>query len=178
MLDSQQGSGNQAEPFEFTQSRWIAVRNTANRGRFLKRPMSERHFFEVNAGLVFLRNRVAVRVDFRIAKDCRYPVLKTLGNEMLQPLCLFVDFVPGVLQNIMEKQFEQPMMPHQFPRSLFPRGGQPNSSMLFMHNKSRPLRGEPFEHPGHRRRANSQPFGKGVCRDAQFLRAAQFQDCL
>ena len=138
------------------ESRRIAVRNAADSTWRLKRPARQRHFFSIHAGRVFLGNDVPVRVDLGIPKNGGNPVLKTFGDKMCQTLGLLVHFVPIV----------HPMMSHQFPRPMFPGGGEPETSVLFMHEKSRPLRCKPLQHSDYRRRANPQPL---------FLSAAQFE---
>ena len=42
---------------------------------------------------------------------------------MFQPLCLFVNLVRGVLEHVMKKQFEEAVVPDEFPCSrAFPPG--------------------------------------------------------
>jgi len=45
-------------------------------------------------------------INFRITKNGGNPVFESFGDEVLQPLCLIVHFIPGVLQNIMQEEFE------------------------------------------------------------------------
>lgn len=52
---------------------------------------------------VLVGDDVAVRVDFGIAENRCEPILEPFGDEMLQSLGFFVDFVPGVLQNVVEE---------------------------------------------------------------------------
>lgn len=107
-----------------------------------------------------------MRVYFRVAEYRRDAIFKTLGDEVLQALGLIVYLVPGVLQNIVKKQFEQPVVAHQFPRTTFSGCCELNTVVLLIHNQSRPLRSEPLKHSGDRRSANSEPLRKGLCGNA------------
>ena len=139
-------------------------------------PARKRRFLAVCAGSVLLWNYVPVRVDFRVAENGGDPIFKPLRDDVLQPLCLLVHFVPGILQDIVKKQFEQAVMSHQFPRPSFPSGTEPNTPVLFIQDQGRLLRCKPLKHAGHRRRPNSKPLGKSICRYAQLLGATQFED--
>jgi hypothetical protein len=44
-----------------------------------------------------------MRIEFRIPEYGRDPLLKLLRNEVLQPLCLFMNFIPGILEDIMKE---------------------------------------------------------------------------
>ena len=134
--------------------------------------MRERHFLTVDAGCIFLRNNVPVRIDLGIAQNGRYPVFESLRNEMLQPLSFLVDFVPRVLKNIVQKQLEQPVMADQFPSPSLARGGQSNTVMLLVQNQRRPLQGEFLKHPRDGRSTHAQSLGECVGGDARILRSA------
>ena len=144
----------------------------------LEGPLHERHFFAEHAGFIFLGDHMSMRIDFRIAENRGNPIFKSLRDEVFQPFCFLVHFVPGVLQNVVQKQFQQAVMPDQFPRPPFAGGSEPDTSVLFIQNQGRPLRRELLKHSGHRRSANCQPLGQSVGRDARILRAAQFQNGL
>jgi len=73
-----------------------------------------------------------VRVDFGIAENCSNAVFKTLGDKVLQPLRFLMHFVPGILQNVMQEEFEQAMMADQFPGAAFPRRREPNTPVLLI----------------------------------------------
>jgi hypothetical protein len=89
-----------------------------------------------------------------------------------------VHFVPGILQNVMQEEFQEAVMPHQFPRPPLPGGGEPDTPVLLIRNERGPLRCKPLKHSGHRGCPNFQPLRKSVRCGAQFLGAAQFQDGL
>ena len=121
---------------------------------------------------------MAMRIDFRIAENRRDPIFKSLRDEVFQPFCFLVHFVPGVLQNVVKKQFQQTMVPDQFPGPPFAGRSEPDTSVLFIQNQGRALRCELLKHSGHRRGTNSKPLGQSVRRDARILRPAQLQDGL
>ena len=73
-----------------------------------------------------------VRIDLRIAEDRRDPIFKSFRDEVLQPFCLFMHFIPRVLQNVVKKQFQQTMVPDQFPRPPFASRSEPDTSVFFI----------------------------------------------
>lgn len=75
-----------------------------------------------------------MRIDFRIAKDRRHPIFKSLRDEVFKPFCFLVNFVPRVLQNVVKKQFQQSVMSDQFPRPPFASRGEPDASVFFIQN--------------------------------------------
>jgi len=125
---------------------------------------------------MLLRNDVAMRVDLRVAQDRGDAIFKALRDEVFQSLRFLVHLVPGVLQNIVKKEFEQSVMADEFPRAAFSRCRQANTPVFLIHNESRPLRTEPLKHSSDRRCSNSEPLGKRLGRDSQFLGAPQFED--
>ena len=98
-------------------------------------------------------------IDFRIAKDRRNAIFKSLRDEVFEPFRLFVHLIPGIFQHIVEKQFEQTVVPDQFPRPSFTCRSEPGTSMFFVQNQRRALRCELLKHSGHRGSANPKPFG-------------------
>jgi hypothetical protein len=81
---------------------------------------------------MFSGYHMPVRVDFRIAEDRRDPIFKSLRDKMFKPFCFFMHFVPRVLQNVMKKQFQQTMMPDQFPRPPFASRAEPDTPVFFI----------------------------------------------
>ena len=47
-----------------------------------------------------------MRIDLGVAKNCGHAIFKTLGNEVLQTLRLIVDLVPGVFEDVVQKQLK------------------------------------------------------------------------
>jgi len=111
--------------------------------------MRKRHFFAVSAGRMFLGDDVPMRVDFGIAENGGYSIFKTLGDEVFQSLGLLVYFVPRILQNVMQEEFQETVMPHQFPRPPFPRRSKPDTPVLLVRNEGGPLRCKSLKHSGH-----------------------------
>ncbi len=58
-------------------------------------------------------------VLLRVAKFSGDAFLETLGDEMLQALGLIVQFVDGVVQNLVEKGLDQPMMTNNLEGTSF-----------------------------------------------------------
>jgi len=81
---------------------------------------------------MLLRNDMPVGIHLGIAKNGGHAVLKPLRDEVLEPLRLVMNLIPGILQNIVKKQLEQAVMSQQFPSSAFARRGQPNAVVLFV----------------------------------------------
>ena len=178
MFDCQRGAWHQSQSFQFAEGDGAAVGNAANDSWRLERPSHERYFIAEHPGFIFLGDHMPVRIDFRIAEDRRDPIFKSLRDEVFQPFCFLVHFVPGVLQNVVKKQFQQTVVPDQFPRPPFASRSEPDASVFFIQNQGRALRRELLKHSGHRRGANSQPLGQGVRRYPCVLRPAQFQNGL
>ena len=107
-----------------------------------------------------------MRVDFRIAENGGDPIFKTLGDEVFQPLRFLVDFIPGVLQNIVKEEFQQAVMADELPGAAFSDGGKPNTPVLLIDDEGGPLRCKPLEHSRHRRGPDSESAGKSIGCDA------------
>lgn len=73
-----------------------------------------------------------MRIDLGIAEDCRDPIFKPFGDEVLEPFGLFMHLVPGVLQHVMKKQFQQTVVPNQFPRPPSAGRSEPDSAVFFI----------------------------------------------
>src|SRR5271165_2983635 len=68
-----------------------------------------------------LQSRYLVNVGyFGVAENRRYPIFKPLRNEMFQPLRFLMHLVPGVFQDIVQKQLQQAVMPHNLPGAALP----------------------------------------------------------
>lgn len=48
-------------------------------------------------------NRMAMGIEFRIAQDRSNSIFEPLGDEVLQTLGFFVNFIPGILQNVVQE---------------------------------------------------------------------------
>ena len=55
---------------------------------------------------------MAMRVPFRVSQLGGDSILEPLGDEMLKPLCLFVYLIPVVIKNVVQKGFDQSVMPY------------------------------------------------------------------
>lgn len=95
---------------------------------------------------------------------------------MLETFRFLVHLIPGILEDIVQKKFEQPVMAYDFPAATFAGRGEPHAAMLFVQHQRRLLRSELLKHPGDRSRTHRQPLGQGVARNALLARAAQFEN--
>jgi hypothetical protein len=70
---------------------------------------------------------MAVRICLRVAQLCSHAILQLLRFEVLQPLGLFVNFVPSLVQNMVQETFAQTggaaeLQAHaSFPKGNFPK---------------------------------------------------------
>ena len=90
---------------------------------------------------------MAIGIDLRISQDRGYPVLESLGDEMLRALRFFMDLIPGILQYVVQKKLQQPMVAHKFPSSALAGRGQPDSPVLLIHDQRRALYRQALQHP-------------------------------
>jgi len=80
-------------------------------------------------------NRVAVRVEARVAQILRDALRQPLGHGVLQPLGLVVDFVPAVAERLDQEQLDQPVMAHDFERDSLPGGGQADATIRLVRDE-------------------------------------------
>ena len=140
MFDCQFDARHQPQSFQFAEGGSAAVGNAPDNSWRLERPSHERYLIAEHAGSMFSGYHMPVRVDFRIAEDRRNPIFESLRDEVFQSFCFLVHFVPGVLQNVVKKQFQQTVVPDQFPRPPFASRSEPDTSVFFIQNQGRALR--------------------------------------
>ena len=51
---------------------------------------------------------------------------------MLETFRFLVHLIPGILEDIVQKKFEQPVMAYDFPAATFTRRGEPHAAMLLI----------------------------------------------
>ena len=129
------------QSFQLTQRRWIAISHAEDRRRFPGWPFEQRHTVREGSAAVLAGNQVPVRIDLRISQQSRHSILEALGNKMLQALCFFVNFVPGIFEDVVEKQFQQAMVPYDLPCPPLARRTQARAVMLLIQHQRRPLGG-------------------------------------
>jgi len=56
---------------------------------------------------------------------------------VFQAFRLFMHLVPGILQDIVLKQFQQTVMSNEFPRPALPGGCKANAAVLFIQHQGR-----------------------------------------
>jgi hypothetical protein len=62
-------------------------------------------------------------INFRVPELGGDALFKPLGDEMFETLRLFMYLVDRVVQYLVKKSLDEPMVPHHFHRALSPRGG-------------------------------------------------------
>ena len=120
---------------------------------------------------------MSVRVRVGISQFGGDSVFQPLGNEVLQPFGFFMYFIPRIVQNIMKKSFQQPVMAQNFHCAMFSRFRQEHPVVLFVLHERGFLRRQPLKHPSHRGRTHTEPLCQRVARDPLFFRPAQLQYC-
>src|ERR1700733_13698677 len=77
-------------------------------------------------------NAVSVRVESWAPEFCVNAFLEALGNKMLQPLRLAMDFPKRGFKNLIEKRFEQPMVANDLQRASHACGREAHSTVRFV----------------------------------------------
>lgn len=121
---------------------------------------------------------MSVRVGFGIAQFGCDAVLKLFRDEMLQSLRLFVNLVPGVIQNIVQEAFEQAMVANHFQGTLSAGTRKAHSMVLFIKHERRVFSRQLLKHPRYGSRPNSETHSQRIARYRCFFRAAQLKDRL
>ncbi len=116
-------------------------------------------------------------VDVGIAQLCGYPVLQSLRDIVLQAFRFFVNFIPGIVQEIVKKSFQEAMMAHNLECTMLPGRPQKHAMMLLIVNPGGFVVREFLKHARYRGGTDAESFCKRIASDPFFLRAAQFEDC-
>lgn len=75
---------------------------------------------------------MAVGVGLRISQLSRNSILEFFRYEVLQAFGFCVNFVPGVVEHVVQKALKQPVMAENFDGARIARRRKPNSAMLFV----------------------------------------------
>jgi len=59
---------------------------------------------------------MTVRIASRMSKLFRNPLLEFLGDEVLEPFSLIVQFIHGIAEHLEKKRLDQTMMAHDLER--------------------------------------------------------------
>lgn len=73
-------------------------------------------------GAVQAGDTAAVRVDLRISELGRDPFFKLFRNKVLQAFGFVVHFIHRVVENFVQKSFDEPVMSHNFQCPFLPCG--------------------------------------------------------
>ena len=107
---------------------------------------------------------MSVRICFGITQLGRNTILKLFGDEMLQSFRLFMDFVPGIIENVMQKAFEQPVVANHFQSAFSAGSRKAYPVLLFITHGGGALPRQLLEHSRYGSRAYSEPFRKRIAR--------------
>jgi hypothetical protein len=95
---------------------------------------------------------------------------------MLQPLRLFVNLVPGVIEKVVQEPFQQPMVANDFQSALSSGWRKAHAVVLLVADERGMISRQLLQHPGHGSRANAEPLRQRIAGNTILLRAAQFED--
>ena len=121
---------------------------------------------------------MAMWVGSRMSQLRRNPLLKRFRDEVLQPFGFIVQLINGVIEDLKEKRFDQPMMPHNLQSASSPGTRQLHAfATLIVHQRFR-FACEFLEHIGNGRRRNIQARGQFRPTDSSALVPADGVDSL
>jgi len=121
---------------------------------------------------------MAMRVASRMPQLPRNPLLKRLRDEVLQPLSFIMQFINGVIEDLKEKRFDQPMMPHNLQGASPPGARQLYAFASFIVHQRFRFACELLEHIGNGRRRNIKTRGQFRAADSSALVPADGVDSL
>ena len=91
----------------------------------------------VGQGPVPARNRVPVRVELGITQHMCDAVLECFRDRVLEFLGLHVDLVPAVVQDPVQEQFDEPVVPNDLQRTCPAAVGQAGAVVLLVFDPGR-----------------------------------------
>lgn len=92
------------------------------------------------------RDAMPMRVGSRMPQLRRDPLLERLRDEVLQPLSFIVQLTNGVIEDLKEKRFDQPMVPHNLQGASSPGTRQLHAFSSFIVHQRFRLACELLEH--------------------------------
>src|SRR5205807_2433634 len=110
----------------------VAVAHAADSGRQSRWPLPKGDLVANRPSAVLLRDDMTMWIDNRVAQYGCHAVLESLRNEMFQTLRLIVHLVPGIFKNVVQKKFQQPVMPHNLPAAPLAGAGKPYTVMFLI----------------------------------------------
>lgn len=121
---------------------------------------------------------MSVRICFGITQLGGNPILQFFGDEMLQTLGLFMDFVPLIIENVVQEAFEQAVVANHFQSASSAGWRKTHAMVLFITHEGGALAGELLQHSGYGSGAYPEPFRKRVARYAAVFSAAELKNGL
>src|SRR5271165_562804 len=108
-------------------------------------------------------NRIAVRIERRIAEPGGDQALELLGENVLEHLGLGVNAIPGHSELLREEQLEQPVVAQYLERDLAAAAGEPYAVVGLMLDESQ--FSELAQHRRNRARRDAESLGEVVGRN-------------
>ena len=97
-----------------------------------------------------------VRICLGITEFGCDPILLPLRDEVLQPFCFVVDFVPRVIEEIMEEALQQTMVAKNLQSSHLAGRRQTRAMMLFVFHEGWLLCSELLQHSSYGSRTDTK----------------------
>ena len=113
-----------------------------------------------------------MRVGGGITQHGSNAVLKSLGDEVFEPLGFVVKLFQWVVQHLKEEGLDEPMMTHDLKCAMPARRGKPDATATLVIDQRLGFSGQALQHVGDGRWGNAQALRQGRAADAA-LRIAQ-----
>jgi hypothetical protein len=114
----------------------LGVGDAHERGRLARFELSERGRVGFGELQLAARDRVAVRIDRRVAELRGDELLELLRERVLEHLGLGVHLVPGHAEALDEEQLDQPVMPDDLERDAPAALGEPDSAVALVRDEA------------------------------------------
>src|ERR1700740_3029527 len=99
-------------------------------------------------------------IEFRMSELRPDALLETLGDKMFKPLSLLVNFLDRVIEDFIEKRFDEPVMPKDLQSATLSMRREPHPATLLVCNVGRLIGGELLQHVGNRRGRDGEVLGQ------------------
>jgi hypothetical protein len=88
----------------------ISVRNADNFSACIDAYLCDRLRFDCKNSPIEVGNGVSVRAELRVVQFRNYSFLKSLRDEVFQPLRLVMYFIPEISKDLMQGRHDQPVV--------------------------------------------------------------------
>jgi hypothetical protein len=118
-----------------------------------------------------------MRIELGVAELGGDALFEALGDEVFEALCFLVNFVPGIVEDLVEEGLEEAMMADDLEGALLSGLRELDAVMLLVDDERWLLRGQLLQHVGDGGCSDRQmgcDFGAG---NLAFRSSAQLKDC-